>query len=439
MSLRWTSIVAAAAVFVGLAAPAFADDQIYVPLFSYRTGPFSGSGILIANGMHDNLTKLNERDGGIGGVKLAIEECETGYVTQKGIECYEAVKSKHPVIVNPWSTGITLAVIPKAGVDKIPVLSMAYGLSASALGDTFPWIFNPPDTYWDGLSVFIKQIASRQGGFDKLKGITIGYIYLDAPYGKEPIPLLQELAAKFGFTAKLYPVAGAEMQNQSSQWLNVRRDRPNYMIMQGWGAMQPTAVKEAVNTGYPMANFYSIWWIGEEEVRPSGEGAKGLKNLNWHNNGTDYQALKDIKKFVIDKGMSKTPAEQFGEELYDRGVYNSVLIAEAISNGQKLSGHKVVDGSDVRRGLENLDLSAARWKAIGLDGFANALSLSCADHNGHGSLFVQEWDGTKWVKASGEVDPMSDVVEPLLKAAAKDFVDKNTGWPKRTEACDHTS
>ena len=110
---------------------------VYVPLFTYRTGPFAGSGTPIANGMHDYLTMLNERDGGIGGVKLIVDECETGYDTKKGLECYDAVKPKNPVIVNPWSTGITLSLIPKASVDKIPILSMAYGLSASAKGDVF--------------------------------------------------------------------------------------------------------------------------------------------------------------------------------------------------------------------------------------------------------------------------------------------------------------
>jgi len=439
MSLRWTSLAACAALMIGLALPAFAADQLYIPLFSYRTGPFAGSGIPIADGMHDYLTMLNERDGGIGGVRLAIEECETGYDTKKGIECYEAVKGKNPVVVNPWSTGITLALIPKAAVDKVPILSMAYGLSASALGNTFPWIFNPPDTYWDGLSVLVKQIAATEGGFDKLKGKTIGFIYLDAPYGKEPIPLLQQLAAKYGFNVKLYPVAGAEMQNQSSQWLNVRRDRPNYMIMWGWGAMQPTAVKEAVKTGYPMAHFYSVWWPGEDDVRGAGPGAKGFRNLNWHGVGANFPALADIRKFVVDKGMSKVPKDKFGEELYDRGVYNSVLITEAIRVAQKLTKTKVVTGADVRRGLENLDLSAARWKEIGLPDFANSLALSCADHNGHGNLFVQEWDGAKWVKVSGDLSPMNDVVEPLLAAAASEYVGKNSGWPKRTEACDHTS
>src|SRR5262245_9358942 len=166
--------------------PAAAQDSLYIPLLTYRTGPFAGSGIPIANGMSDYLTMLNERDGGIGGVKVVIEECETGYDTKKGVECYEQVKAKKPVVVNPYSTGITLQLIPKAAVDKIPVLSMAYGLSASADGQNFPWIFNPPATYWDGASMFIKYIGQKEGGLEKLKGKKVGLVYLDAPFGKEP-------------------------------------------------------------------------------------------------------------------------------------------------------------------------------------------------------------------------------------------------------------
>ncbi len=97
------------------ASKAQAADTIYVPLFTYRTGAYANSGIPIANGMHDYLTMLNERDGGIGGVKLNVEECETGYDTKKGVECWESIKDKHPTVVNPFSTGITLQLIPKAG------------------------------------------------------------------------------------------------------------------------------------------------------------------------------------------------------------------------------------------------------------------------------------------------------------------------------------
>ena len=440
---RWKLTAAAAALLAGglfEGAPAAAQDSIYVPLFTYRTGPFSGSGIHIANGMRDYLEMLNQRDGGIGGVKLTIEECETGYDTKKGVECYEAVKDKKPVVVNPWSTGITLPLIPRAAVDKIPILSMAYGLSASANGELFPWIFNPPATYWDGMSMMLRYIAQQEGGgIEKLKGKKIGYIYLDAGYGKEPLPLLEALSKDIGFELKLYPVAAQDMQNQSSQWLNVRRDRPDYMTLFGWGALNATAIKEAVRINYPMNKFVSIWWPGEDDARGAGDGAKGFKELNWHGVGTNYPVLQDILKHVVDKGRSQADKTKVGEVLYNRGVYNSMLIAEGIVNAQKLTGKKAVSGEDVRRGLETINLTPERLKQLGMGDFAGPFKLTCADHNGHQPTFVQEWDGTKWVKVSDMIQPMSERVQPLLQAAAKDYVEKNTGWPKRTEPCDAKS
>jgi branched-chain amino acid transport system substrate-binding protein len=383
---------------------------------------------------------LNERDGGIGGVKLQIEECETGYDTKKGVECYESTKSKKPVVTNPYSTGITLQLIPKAAVDKIPMLSMAYGLSASADGNIFPWIFNPPVTYWDGASVFVKYAAQKEGGFDKLKGKKLGLVHLDAPYGKEPIPLLEALAKEYGFELKLYPVPASEMQNQSSLWLNVRRDRPDWIYLQGWGAMNPTAVKEAAKINYPMNKLIGVWWAGgDDDARPAGEGAKGYSSLDFNAVGTDFPVIKDIQKFVVDKGKSQVQKEKVGENLYNRGVYNSMLIAEAIRTAQQLTGKKAVTGEDVRRGLEQLNITEARLKEMGAAGFASPVRTSCTDHNGHHKVYVATWDGTKWVKGSDWIEPMKDKVRPLIEAAAKAYAESNTGWPKRTEACDKSS
>ena len=438
MSIKHLALaLLAGAAFIPAAAQA--EETIYIPLFTYRTGPYAGSGAITGDGIHDYLTMLNERDGGIGGVKLVIEECETGYDTKKGLECYELVKPKNPVIINPWSTGITLPLIPRAAVDKIPVLSMAYGLSASSQGNTFPWIFNPPATYWDGMSQILKYIGAQEGGLDKLKGKKIGYLYLDAGFGKEPIPFLTQLAQDYGFEAKLYPVPGAEMQNQSAQWLNVRRDKPDYMVMYGWGAMNPTAVKEAVKIGYPMERFISIWWPGEDDAKAGGDGAKGFKTLNWHAVGANFPAIADIQKYVIDKGKSLSPKDKVGLVLYNRGVYNSMLVAEAIANAQKLTGKKVVTGADVRRGMESIDIDAARFKALGLEGFAGAIKLSCADHNSHGPVFVQQWDGANWARVSDWIEPLTEKVAPLLEADAKAYAEKNAPWPTRSEACDKGS
>jgi len=442
--MRLTTFAIVAATVGAMAAPLAsvrAEDSIFVPLLTYRTGPFSGSGTPIANGMHDYLEMLNERDGGIGGVKIAIEECETGYKNEKGVECYETLKGKKPVVVNPYSTGITLAIIPKAAVDKIPVLSMAYGLSASADGGSFPWIFNPPATYWDGLSMIIKYIGDKEGGLDKLKGKTIGYIYFDGGYGLEPIPLLDQFAKDFGFTAKKYPVPPADMQNQSGLWLNVRRDKPDWMIMWGWGAMNPTAIKEAAKINYPIDHFIGIWWSGnEDDARPAGAEAKGYLSLNLNSVGANYPAIQDIVKYVVEKGKSQVDKDRVGENFYNRGVMNSVLVAEAIRNAQKITGRKLVTGEDVRRGFETLNITAARWKELGFDGFAAPVTgLSCSDHNGHQAAYMQQWDGSKWVKVSDWIAPMKDRVRPLLEAAAKDYVSKNQPWPTRSETCDKPS
>ncbi|MEA2929412.1 MAG: branched-chain amino acid transport system substrate-binding protein [Hyphomicrobiales bacterium] len=424
----------------GVATPASAADEIYIPLLTYRTGAFAVSGQQIGSGMADYLNMLNERDGGIGGVRLNVEECETGYDTKKGVECYEQVKSKNPIVINPYSTGITLQIIPKAAVDKIPILSMAYGLSASADGQNFPWIFNPPATYWDGASVFVKYAGSKEGGMDKLKGKKIGLVYLDAPFGKEPIPLLEALAKDYGFELKLYPVPASEMQNQSSLWLNVRRDRPDWIYMQGFGAMNPTAVKEAIKINYPMDRFVGNWWAGgDDDARPAGPGAKGYLALSFNQVGTNFPILQDILKHVVDKGKSQLAKEKVGETLYNRGVLNSIIIAEAIRNAQKVSGKKVITGEDMRRGLETLVITEARLKEIGAEGFAGPMKVSCEDHNGHNPAFMAQWDGTKYVKASDWIDPIKEKVNPLIDQAAKDYVGANAGWPKRSEPCDKSS
>lgn len=415
------------------ASKAYAEESIFIPLLTYRTGAFAGSGIPIANGMHDYYTMLNERDGGIGGAKLIIEECETGYKAQKGVECYESTKGKGAVVYNPYSTGITLQLIPKAPVDKIPVLSMGYGLSAAAVGEKFPWTFNVPATYWDQASAIIKYIKSEEGG--SLKGKKIGFIYLDVGYGREPIPLFEAFAKDEGYELVKIPVGVKEMQNQSSQWLQVRKERPDYMIMWGWGAMNPTAVKEAAKIKFPMDKFIGVWWSGsDDDARPAGAGAKGYKSVNFHQTGTNFPAFQDILEHVVRKGKSQVKDEsKVGENFYNRGVMNAVVVAEAIRKAQEISGKKSITGEDMRKGLEALNIDEARLKEIGLEGFTIPMAVTCKDHAGAHPMYIQQWNGTKWEKASDWITPMKDKVRALLVEAADKYVSDKPDW--KTQSC----
>ena len=169
MNVRRLSLAAAAAVISVSGAlevkNAYAAEEQFFPLLVYRTGPYAPGGIPVANGFRDYYDMLNKRDGGVNGVKLTWEECETKYNTKTGVECYEKLKNKgKTAVINPFSTGITYQLIPKASVDKIPILSMGYGRTSAADGTIFPWIFNFPTTYWSQASAVVRYISSQEGG-----------------------------------------------------------------------------------------------------------------------------------------------------------------------------------------------------------------------------------------------------------------------------------
>ena len=81
---------------LAFSAPAQAQNEQFVPALVYRTGAYAPNGIPFANGRKDYFALLNARDGGINGVKIVYEECETGYATDRGVECYERLKGKGP-------------------------------------------------------------------------------------------------------------------------------------------------------------------------------------------------------------------------------------------------------------------------------------------------------------------------------------------------------
>lgn len=427
---HWKTL-AAAAVVTSLGTAALAES-IYVPNLSYRTGPFAATGIPLMNGQRDYFEMLNARDGGIGGVMIDFEECETGYSTEKGVECYEKTKG-NAVVTQPWSTGITLQVLPKTNVDEIPILANGYGFSPMADGKTFQWAFNAPAGYWDGASMLIAHLDTLDGG---LSGKKIGFIHLDHPYGKEPIPLFEKKAAEMGFEFLPIPVGLKEMQNQSAQWLQIRRERPDYVIMWGWGAMNAGAITEAVKTKFPMENFYGVWWSGHDaDLALVGEEGKGYKSISWSFPNADAGVMADIKTHVVDTGKSLSNPEEMAGVFYGRGVVMSMILAEAIRGAQEEFDTGVVTPAQVRWGLENLNITEERLAELGMSGMVPPFATSCANHTGHSGGWILEWDGAKFVKASDHLTPDVSDYQDLIAEKAAEYAEANAPWPVN-ESCD---
>jgi branched-chain amino acid transport system substrate-binding protein len=421
--LAVAAVAAGASSMVTTGAYAQAKEQFF-PLLSYRTGPYAPNGTPWANGKQDYLKMVNARDGGINGVKLTYEECETGYATDKGVECYERLKGRPGVaLFDPQATGITFALTEKAPVDKIPLMTLGYGLSVSQDGQAFKWNFPLMGSYWTGADILIQHIAKKEGGMDKLKGKKIALVYHDSPFGKEPIPLLQERARMAGFDLSLIPVTAPGVE-QKSAWLQVRQSKPDYVLLWGWGVMNSTALKEAQATGYPRDKMYGVWWAGAEpDVKDVGEGAKGYNALTLNTSGQQPKVIQDILKYVHDKGQGTGPKDEVGSVLYTRGVIIQMLSNEAVRRAQERFGKgKVMTGEQVRWGLENLALDQKKLDALGFAGIMRPLSTSCSDHMGSTAARVQTWNGSKWEFSSDFIQADEQILKPMIKAGADKYI-----------------
>jgi branched-chain amino acid transport system substrate-binding protein len=316
----------------------------------------------------------------------------------------------------------------------MPLLTVGYGLAAAQDGFAFKWNFPIMGSYWTGADVLIQYIAKKEGGFDKLKGKKITLVYLDAPFGKEPIPLLQERAKLDGFELQLIPVAAPGIE-QKAVWLQIRQSKPDYVFLWGWGIMNSTAVKEAQATGYPRDKMYGVWWAGAEpDVKDIGEGAKGYNALALNPAGQQPKVIQDILKYVHDKGQGTGPRDEVGSILYTRGVIIQMLGVEAVRRAQERYGKgKVMTSEQVRWGLENLALDQKKLDALGFAGVMRPVSTSCADHMGSSWARIETWDGKKWGMTSDFMEADDQIIKPMVKTAADKYLDDKK-MTRRTSA-----
>ncbi len=416
-------LLTATAVAMMAAAPAMAD--LVIPWLSYRTGPFAVGGVPLADGYVDYFNLLNERDGGINGVKVRIVECETGYNTEKGVECYEATKGEGSLVYQPLSTGITYQIIPKGVVDDVPVHSMGYGRTSAANGKVFSHAFNYPANYWQAASVAVNYLLDENGG--DLNGKKIALVYHNSAYGKEPIRTLEELAKKHGYELSLLPVDHPG-QEQKSQWLQIRREKPDYILMWGWGVMNQVAIQEAANIRYPMENFIGVWWSGAEaDVLPSGEASHGYKALAMNGVGTDFPIFDDIQTHIVDTGMAAGDGSNIGTVLYNRTIYAAFLAAEAIKTAMEIHGTTDITPGMMRDGMEALEITEAKMAAAGLPAFGPEFTVTCENHGGPGLGAVQQWDASAktWNLITEFTAPDSELINALIEEDSMAYAAEN--------------
>src|SRR5262245_65907036 len=185
--------IAAASALVALAAApstAIAQEQ-YFGIPSSRVGPYSAMGTGYYGGIIDYLNYVNMKQGGVNGVKLTYDECETEYNAARTVECYQRLLNKGDqkmVVFDTLGTPGAYAGIGRMAPDNVVLAQYGYGRTDAADGRVWPWVFNAAGHYWGQIAVKMNFMAQKEGGIEKMKGKTIVHLHIDTAYGREPLP-----------------------------------------------------------------------------------------------------------------------------------------------------------------------------------------------------------------------------------------------------------
>jgi branched-chain amino acid transport system substrate-binding protein len=295
----------------------------------------------------------------------------------------------------------------------------------------FPYIFPLITNYWAQNTAKIKFIGQQEGGMDKLKGKKIVNLYHGSAYGKETIPILDAQAKIYGFEVTHIEVAHPGNE-QGAQWQRVRQINPDWVILRGWGVMNPTALRTAQRVGFPANKILGVWWSGaEEDVVPAGDAARGYIAAGFHPSGTEYQVVRDIKKHIYDAGKKgNIEPNRVGTQYYNRGVIHGIVTVEAIRVAQEKYGKKPLSGEQVRWGIENLNIDEKRLRILGAVNFLAPFKVSCLDHEGGGGVKFQQWDGTKWNVITDWIATDQKLVRPLVEKSAAEYVSEKKITPR---------
>jgi branched-chain amino acid transport system substrate-binding protein len=402
----WLGLATAGVIAAMAAVPSLANAQAkeqYFGIPSYRVGPFAAGGTGFFGGIIDYLQYVNMKEGGVNGVMMSWQECETEYNASRGVECYQRLlkrgdQSMH--IFEPLATPIAYGVLNRVDDDKVVLTQYGYGRSDAADGRVFPWVFATMTSYWSQISAKLNWIAQREGGIEKMKGKKVAHMYLDGAFGREPLPVLRRLAKDWGFELIEIPIASPGLEQQA-QWLRVRQERPDWVTLWGFGAgMNSGSLTNAARVNFPREKMVGVWWAGsEEDVIPAGDAAKGYFAAANVPSGKQYPLVQDIEKVVYGAGKGNlSDPKRIGTIYWNRGVTAAIFWVEAVRNGQRIANKigQPLNGDEIRLGFEALDLTPQRLKDLGIEGMLPSFKLSCADHEGAGVVKIMQWDGAKW-------------------------------------------
>jgi branched-chain amino acid transport system substrate-binding protein len=406
----WLGVAATTATLAFGGGQAFAQaKELVFGLQCDRTGPTANVGTVLCPGYQDYIALVNSK-GGVEGYKIKVLEIDNEYKVPPAMEAHERFKKEGAVLEGLYGTPQTAALNKKLEEDKILGTSPGFGTSPAADGKRFPYTFPIAASYWSQAGAAVAFAKEKLGD---LKGKKIAYIFYDNPAGKEPLPILEDLAKAEGFELRTFavPAPGLEM---GAQILDITgRYKPDFIIGHLFGRAPSVSIKELKGKGFPLSKVVSfVWGSAEADIIAAGgmAAAEGYSTIQFAGVGKDFPVIKDIEAMY--KAQGKTPPKEMDSTvLYNRGVLIAALHVEAVRNAIKAKGGAAPTSEEVKKGMEQV-------KGFTLGGLVPPMEITTADHEGGGWVQIWTVKGGKLVKVKDWFQGNRPTIQKHLAADA---------------------
>ncbi|GAW66337.1 ABC transporter substrate-binding protein [Geoanaerobacter pelophilus] len=308
------------------------------------------------------LVKEANAKGGINGSKIELVVYDTGGDVTKAVQLANKLIKNDRVsaIVGPSTTGETMAVIPIAEKEQVPLISCAAGIKIT--DPVKKWVFKTPANDHVAAEKILLQAA-------RLKQKNIALLTVSDSFGSSGRDQLKQMAAKHGFRIVADEVYGPKDTDMTAQLTKIKAAKPDAIIC--WGTNPgPAIITRNVQQLGIKAQLYQSHGVASKKYieLASAQAAQGVMlpagKLAVFDllKKTDPQA-KLLKEYNDSyKKAYGVEASTFGGYAYD----GFQLIAQAVKKG-------AVTPAQIRDGIE---------RGGSMVGVSGIFKMTPRDHNG---------------------------------------------------------
>lgn len=325
------------------------------------TGPAAFLGEPEKNTLELLVKEVNAR-GGINGSKIELVIYDTGGDVTKAVQlANKLVKNdKVAAIVGPSTTGETMAVIPIAEKEHIPLVSCAAGIKIT--DPVKKWVFKTPANDHVAADKILIQAA-------KLKQKNVAILTVSDSFGSSGREQLKLMAAKRGFKIVADEVYGPKDTDMTPQLTKIKSAKPDAIIC--WGTNPgPAIITRNMKQLGIKAQLYQSHGVASKKFieLASPDAAQGVMLPAGKLAVFDLLKKNDPQAKLL-KEYNDSYKKAFGVEASTFGGYaydGFQLIAAAIRKG-------AVTPARIRDGIE---------KGGSMVGVSGIFRMSPKDHNG---------------------------------------------------------